>query len=95
MRILTQRMRDGSVTVTEAPSPSLEPGSVRVRTIHSAVSPGTEGGKIVVGRKSLLGKARAKPQQVRQTLDMVRSLGLVATIRKVRSKLEGAEPLGY
>ena len=95
MRILAQRLKDGYVSVVEAPSPVLEAGFLRVRTLHSAVSPGTEGGKVIVGRKSLLGKAKAKPRQVRQTLDMVRSLGLGPTIRKVKAKLEGAEPLGY
>ena len=41
----------------DAPPPLLGPGCVRVRTLCSAVSPGTEGNKIVTGRKSLLGKA--------------------------------------
>ena len=61
MQILTIRLQDGSVTVQEAPAPLLVPGCVRVRTHYSAVSPGTEGGKVVAGKKSLIGKARAKP----------------------------------
>ncbi len=73
----------------------LLPGFVRVATSFSAVSPGTEGGKIRAGRMSLLEKARARPEQARQALGMVRTLGLANTIRKVRSKLEGAQPLGY
>lgn len=73
----------------------LQPGFVRVATEFSAVSPGTEGGKIRAGRMSLLEKARARPEQARQALGMVRTLGLANTIRKVRSKLEGAQPLGY
>lgn len=73
----------------------LQPGFVRVATAFSAVSPGTEGGKIRAGRMSLLEKARARPEQARQAVGMVRTLGLLNTIRKVRSKLEGAQPLGY
>lgn len=95
MRILALRLNDGSVSIIEAPSPALSPGCVRVRTLCSAVSPGTEGNKIVTGRKSLLGKARARPDQVKQVLDMVRTVGLKGTLQKVRSKLEGAQPLGY
>jgi polar amino acid transport system substrate-binding protein len=79
----------------QAPDPVLLPGSVRIRTLYSAISPGTEGGKIVTGKKSLLGKARAKPEQARQALGMLRSMGVRSTIRKVRAKLEGAQPLGY
>lgn len=95
MKILALRFNDGSVSLIDAPAPALLPGSIRVRTLWSAVSPGTEGNKIVTGQKSLLGKAKARPDQVRQVLDMVRSVGLKATIQKVRSKLEGAQGLGY
>ncbi|MFO7652366.1 MAG: bi-domain-containing oxidoreductase [Candidatus Krumholzibacteriia bacterium] len=95
MKILALRLRDGAVTLTEAPSPLLEPGFVRVRTLHSAVSPGTEGGKITAGKKSLVGKALARPDQVRQVIEMGRSVGVAGALQKVRAKLEGAQPLGY
>ena len=95
MKILAQTMKDGSVRVLEAPAPLLPAGHLRVRSLFSAISPGTEGNKIVTGRKSLLGKARAKPDQVKQVLEMVGQVGLKNTIQKVRDKLEGAQPLGY
>lgn len=95
MKILGQKLSDGSVEVVEAPSPILEEGFIRVRTSYSAISAGTEGGKVITGKKSLLGKARAKPEQVKQAVDMARNIGLKATVVKVRSKLEGAQPLGY
>ncbi|MBK9303562.1 MAG: bi-domain-containing oxidoreductase [bacterium] len=95
MKILAQTLKDGAVRLVEAPAPLLPPGCVRVRTIFSAISPGTEGNKVVTGRMSLLGKARSKPDQVKQVLDMVGQLGLKNTIQKVRDKLEGAQPLGY
>lgn len=95
MKILGQRLSDGSVEVITAPDPLLPAKCVRVKTLHSAISPGTEGGKIITGKKSLLGKAKAKPEQAMQALQMVKSLGLKNTIRKVQSKLEGAQPLGY
>ncbi|MBK7188473.1 MAG: bi-domain-containing oxidoreductase [bacterium] len=95
MKILAQTMKDGSVRIVEAPSPLIAPGFVRVRTVSSAISPGTEGNKIVTGRMSLIGKARAKPDQVKQVLGMVGQLGLKHTIQKVRDKLDGGGPLGY
>lgn len=95
MRILALKLGDGSVSILDTPSPALGPGGVRVRTLWSAVSPGTEGNKVVTGQKSLLAKAKARPDQVRMVLEMTRSLGLKGTIQKVRSKLEGATPLGY
>lgn len=95
MRILALRMNDGRVQVMDAPPPVLDAGMVRVRTLHSAVSPGTEGNKIITGKKSLIGKAKARPDQVKMVIDMARSIGIQGTIQKVRSKLEGAQPLGY
>jgi predicted dehydrogenase/threonine dehydrogenase-like Zn-dependent dehydrogenase len=95
LKILGQKLKDGSVNVIEAPDPMLPEGFIRVRTLYSAISPGTEGGKVITGKKSLIGKARAKPQQAMQALEMVKSLGLKNTILKVRAKLEGAQPLGY
>ena len=71
MRILGQKLMDGSVSVVEAPDPMLPEGFIRVRTLYSAISPGTEGGKVITGKKSLIGKARAKPQQAMQALGMV------------------------
>ncbi|MBK8167108.1 MAG: bi-domain-containing oxidoreductase [bacterium] len=95
MKILAQTMKDGSVRIVDAPSPLIAPGFVRIRPLWSAISPGTEGNKIVTGRMSLIGKARAKPEQVKQVLAMVGQLGLRNTIQKVRDKLDGAGPLGY
>lgn len=95
MRILGQRLSDGSVEVMEAPDPVLQPGCLLVRTLFSAVSPGTEGGKVRAGRMNLLQKARSRPEQVGQVLAMVRSMGLASAVRKVRARLEGAQPLGY
>lgn len=95
MNILTQTIKDGSVRILETPAPLLTPGCVRVKTLYSAISPGTEGNKIVTGRKSLIGKARAKPEQVKLVLNMVGQIGIGPTIRKVRDKLDGAQPLGY
>jgi len=95
VKILAQTLKDGSVRLVEAPAPLLGSGCIRVRTLVSAISAGTEGTKITTGRKSLLGKARAKPEQAKQALGMVSQIGLRPTIQKVRDKLEGALPLGY
>lgn len=95
LRILGQKLSDGSVAVYDAPDPVLAPGFIRVATLFSAVSAGTEGGKVIAGRMSLIGKARAKPAQAAQVLGMARTLGLKATYMKVKSRLEGAQPLGY
>lgn len=63
MRILGQTLSDGNVRILDAPDPNMGPGQVRVSTLFSAVSPGTEGGKVKTGKQSLLAKARLKPER--------------------------------
>ncbi len=44
---------------------------------------------------SLLGKARARPDQVRKLLDSVAQQGAVATYQKAMNRLDSYTPLGY
>ena len=78
----------GRVQVIEEPVPQPAAAQALVEVDYSAISPGTEGNKVRTGRKSLLGKARAKPEQAKQVLQMASQLGVRNTIQKVRDKLE-------
>jgi predicted dehydrogenase/threonine dehydrogenase-like Zn-dependent dehydrogenase len=95
MKQLAQRLKDGELRVVDVPIPALDDRQVLVRTEASLVSAGTERAKVEVGRESLLGKARRRPDQVRQVLDKARTDGLRATIDAVRNRLEALSPLGY
>jgi predicted dehydrogenase/threonine dehydrogenase-like Zn-dependent dehydrogenase len=95
MKQLAQRLKDGELRVVDVPVPELDDWKVLVRTHASLVSAGTEGAKVEVGRESLLGKARRRPDQVRQVLDKARADGLRTTFEAVRSRLEALSPLGY
>jgi len=95
LRILGQKLGDGTLSIIDAPSPALGDMTVRVATLFSAVSPGTEGTKVTSARMSLLRKAISRPDQVRQVLDAARTMGVRSTIRKVKARLDGATPLGY
>ena len=44
---------------------------------------------------SMVGMARARPDQVRKVLDQVQQQGLSATYKKVMNKLDSYTPLGY
>jgi predicted dehydrogenase/threonine dehydrogenase-like Zn-dependent dehydrogenase len=50
---------------------------------------------INLAKKSLLGKARERPDQVRRILEKVRSEGLLQTVQQVRQKLEEPMTMGY
>ncbi len=95
MKQVTQSLKDGRISVVEVPPPVLQPHGAIVRTAWSLISAGTEMAKVELGRRSLVGKARSRPDQARQVLDKVRRDGLLSTYRTVMTRLEEASPLGY
>lgn len=70
--------------VQEMPGPQLGKGTVLVRTHYSIISAGTEGSTVVAARKSLIGKAKERPQQVKQVIDTLKKQGPVQTYRAVK-----------
>jgi predicted dehydrogenase/threonine dehydrogenase-like Zn-dependent dehydrogenase len=95
MKQLTQKLKDGSMQVLEVPLPRLEKGRLLIRNHYSLISAGTEGSTVSTARKSLVGKARERPQQVKQVFDTLKSQGPVQTYRAVMKKLDSYSPLGY
>lgn len=95
MKQVVQRLSDGELLVQEVPEPQLQSNLVKIVTRRSVISAGTERAKIVMAEKSLLAKARARPDLVRKVLDEARRSGMWATLQKVRTRLEQMTPLGY
>jgi predicted dehydrogenase/threonine dehydrogenase-like Zn-dependent dehydrogenase len=95
MKQIVQNYRSGELALRETPAPALQPGGVIVQTLFSAVSVGTEGMKVRTARQSLVGKARARPDLVKQVLATYRREGLGSTYRKVMNRLDTPVPLGY
>ena len=95
MRQILQSARTGRLELAEGPAPSPGPGQVLVRTHFSVVSPGTEKLAMDFARTSLLGKARARPDLVRQVTRKLRQEGPLATYRAVMGRLDAPQPLGY
>lgn len=95
MKQVLQSYRTGELEVADVPAPGLEPGCLLVLTAASLVSVGTDRGTMDLAQKSLIGKARERPDLVRKVLDRVARDGLVATGRAVLGKLDQPIPLGY
>src|SRR5947207_7952464 len=95
MRQVVQNVKNGQLEVREVPPPALLPGGVLVRTAASIISPGTEKMVLELGKKSLIGKARERPDLVRQVISRARTHGIAATVQSVMSKMEQALNLGY
>jgi predicted dehydrogenase/threonine dehydrogenase-like Zn-dependent dehydrogenase len=81
--------------VLDVPTPVCRPGGVLVQSLFSLISTGTEMMKLAEAKLSMVGKARARPDQVRKVLDTVSQQGAVATYKKVMNKLDSYTPLGY
>ncbi|HKJ24317.1 MAG TPA: zinc-binding dehydrogenase, partial [Myxococcota bacterium] len=95
MRQLIQSYKSGEMEVADVPPPSARHGGVVVRTVRSLVSAGTEKMVVDLAQKSLLGKARARPDLVRKVIDTARKQGVMNTFKKVQTKLDTPIPLGY
>jgi predicted dehydrogenase/threonine dehydrogenase-like Zn-dependent dehydrogenase len=95
MKQVIQDVRSGKTSVTEVPVPVPAPGMALVRTAASLVSAGTERAVVEFAAKTLLGKARSRPDLVRQVLEKVRREGLMTTFEAVQNRLDQPMPLGY
>ena len=60
---LTQNLKTGKMELSEVPVPALSKGRILVRNHFSAISAGTEAGKVSLARQGYLGKARKKPNE--------------------------------
>lgn len=95
MKQLLQNIRSGETSVIEVPIPTPQEGEVLVCTATSLVSAGTERMLVEFAEKSLLGKARSRPDLVRQVMDKARREGLLTTVNAAFSRLDQPMPLGY
>ena len=95
MKAILEDTSAGRITAVDVPDPELRPGGILVRTAFSAISAGTERVKLNQTEKSLLGKALARPDLVKQVVDLARLEGIKAAYQKVHSRLDTLSPLGY
>jgi len=95
MKQVIQNFKSGELYVGDVPMPSLQDKFVLVENKFSLISAGTERGTVGMGKASLLGKAKKRPDLVKQVLASVKKEGLKATFEKVKTKLDSLAALGY
>ena len=95
MKQLLQYLRTGEAVIAEVPAPTPQPGEVLVRNAASLVSAGTERMVVSFAEKSLLGKARSRPDLARQVLDKARREGALGTLEATFNRLDQPMALGY
>jgi predicted dehydrogenase/threonine dehydrogenase-like Zn-dependent dehydrogenase len=92
---LSRSARSGVLELRSTPTPKPLPHEVLVSNRVSLVSAGTERMTATLAGKSLLGKARERPDQLRQLVRKVQQDGVVAAKRAVTARLEQPITLGY
>jgi predicted dehydrogenase/threonine dehydrogenase-like Zn-dependent dehydrogenase len=95
MKQIVQSASTGALSVRAVPVPRVKPGHVLVRTAASLISAGTERMVVEFAKKGLVGKARSRPDLVKQVLSKIHRDGLLATLDTVRARLDEPLPLGY
>ena len=95
MKQVIQNFKSGELYVGDVPVPSLQERYILVENKFSLISAGTERGTVGMGKASLLGKAKKRPDLVKQVMASVKKEGLKATFDKVKTKLDSLVALGY
>lgn len=95
MKQVIQSYKNGKITLSEVAAPACKAGGLLVRTVASLISVGTEKLMIEMGQKSLLGKARARPDLVRQAWAKAKKEGFLSVYKEARNRLDEPIPLGY
>src|SRR5579864_7327833 len=95
MKQILQSARTGEIEIAEVPAPRVLPGCVLVRIAASLVSAGTERASSEFASKSLLQKAKSRPDLVREVVSKLRRDGVLSTLSAVRARLDQPLALGY
>lgn len=95
MKQIIQDLKNGNTVLEEIPVPQVRSGCVLVKTTRTLVSLGTERMLVEFGKANLIDKARQQPDKVKQTLDKLRTDGIMPTLEAVFNKLGQPLPLGY
>jgi threonine dehydrogenase-like Zn-dependent dehydrogenase len=95
MKQLLQHIKNGKTVIEDVPIPTPREGQALVKVAASLVSAGTERMVVEFAEKSYLGKARSRPDLVKQTLDKAKREGVMPTVQAVFNRLDQPMALGY
>lgn len=95
MKQVLQSYSTGKIELADVPVPACSSNNVLVRNVASLISIGTERSIIELGKKSLLGKARARPDLVKRFMEKAQNEGFVKTFKEALGRLDNPTALGY
>ena len=83
------------MSVENLPVPKVKKGTVLVRNYFSLISAGTERTSVETAQASMVGKAKSRPDLVKQVIENMKREGVFATYKKVQNRLDNYKELGY
>ena len=95
MKQIIQNYSTGALDLAEVSIPICSSSKILVRNVASLISIGTERSIIELGRKSLLGKARARPDLVKRFMNKAKNEGFIKTFKEALGRLDNPTALGY
>jgi predicted dehydrogenase/threonine dehydrogenase-like Zn-dependent dehydrogenase len=95
MKQLLQNVKTGKSSVEDVPPPTPREGQALVKIESSLVSAGTERMIVEFAEKTLVGKARSRPDLVKQVIDKAKREGVVPTVQAAFNRLDQPMALGY
>nr|MDQ3071609.1 zinc-binding alcohol dehydrogenase [Acidobacteriota bacterium] len=95
MKQLLQNYLNGEMSIHDVPAPRVRAGGLLVATRYSLISAGTERALVELARKSMIDKARSRPDLVKKVIDKARTEGVMSAYQKSMQKLDSLNALGY
>ena len=95
MKQVIQNYKTGEIKLADVPAPFCGNKEVLVENKNSLISAGTEKLIIDLAQKSLLGKAKERPDLVKKVINKIKTDGLVEAYKQSMARLESPVPLGY
>ncbi|MBM4360554.1 MAG: zinc-binding alcohol dehydrogenase, partial [Deltaproteobacteria bacterium] len=95
MKQIAQSYKTGELAVVDVATPRAPSAGILVDSRASLISAGTERMIVDLARKSLVEKAKERPDLVMKVLEKVKREGALAAFEAVRTKLDSPIPLGY
>jgi polar amino acid transport system substrate-binding protein len=89
------RISDRKVVVEDVPPPKHRKGGVLIKTLYSALSPGTEGSTISLVKGGPLKILKERREQVADILRVFNDYGPFFLMNLIKSRVNALTPLGY
>ncbi len=95
LKKLNQNIRNGDLYIDKYIRPITKKQNILLLSYTSLISAGTEKMIMDLAKKSLVGKARERPDQVQRVLEKIRNEGMLETLAQVTNKLDEPMTMGY